>query len=196
MRKLNSSSTGIDIHPKVEVGMNSLRFLGDLSDEEMLEVCGVLRRIEGTLAWLVGDFLCEVGRLRGDSRASELIEYFGVGERWAYHAWLTCRKWPVGARVQGCSFTHHRDALQEAGSLEEALPWARRAAAEGWSVAEMRRQMRAKPPGAAGAKRLSFSDLYGAVAWARRIAPAALTETDRATLRQDLRPLIDFYQQL
>lgn len=192
MNKLQSTSTALTIHPKVEIGVNSLRVMEPATDEDLIEVCGVLRRLEGTLAWMVGDFLAEVGRLRNDERAAELIEYFGAGERWAYAAWRTCRLWPAVDRVKGVSFTHHQEALQEAGSFGAALPWVRRAAEEGWSVAEMRRQMRARPK-AVRAKQLSFADIYGAVAWARRMSPEQLTVADRATLKQDLKPLVDFY---
>ena len=212
---LDGDQGPLAIHRKVRVGANFLVMDEDVSDEDIREVLGTLKRVETSYQWLLGDFLCQVERLRGNDLVKLMMQGFDVSEGRAYDARRVCGSIPRERRLD-ISFTHHLTALIETDiDVDSALGFLGEAIDGGWSVAELRkaiRRARAEPGrldgggGGSGSgcgsssggvgSRVSFSDVYSAVAFVRRTRVRDLPKSDRVTLKNDLQPLVDWWKRL
>ena len=194
MTKAPARIQGLVSHLNIRVTPNSLEFVGAVSDESILEVCGFLGQVGSSLPWYIGDLVKEVKTLRGDARAAAVMQHFKRAESTIYNAWLVCRAWSPELRIDGASFYQHQEAWIETQDLDEAIKWVQLAVKNDWSANEMRRRIRADKQGPeAASKPSSFSDLYSAIRWVKRLDTKDLTEGDKETLRKDLKCLVEFY---
>lgn len=172
---------------KVTMAENYLTLADDATDDEIRSCYLALKGIGASLGWWIGDFLCAVERLRGTERLSVAMGEWQVSESAASRALKVCRLIPREQRVAGASFSHHATAIEEAMSVDAAIAWTRRAAAEGMSVSDLRVAIRAsiRPALPAPNRPTMYEPIYRATAAIRKIDLATIPESDRETLRQD-----------
>lgn len=182
----------------VEVGANYLKLADDTPAEALRAVFGGLRRVANSIQWLAGDFFCQVASLRGDALAQQLMAEWDVSYSRASAVRHVCALIPADLRVATLSFSHHEQAIQCTDTVAEALQLLQSAAANRWSVAQMRRgaaralSAAAKSaPGGSG-----YRDVYALVRRCEQLRRAELDETTRRQLKSELRPLVEFWEQL
>ncbi len=130
------------LHRKVEVGSNYLALAPDVSDQDIREILVRLRQVETSYQWILGDFLCQVEKIRGNDMARAMIKSFEVSEGRAYDARKVCAFIPREKRRE-ISFTHHLTALYECDlDADLALQFLDRAIKDGWPVSQLRKAIR------------------------------------------------------
>ena len=110
----------------------------DAKDEEWQQLADMLFRLDGALQWMIGDFLIHE-TVWGDT--ARIAAEFGYEVNTLYDYKKVAKAIQFGVRTPNLSFGHHKVVM----SMDEAdqRKWLRLAEENGWSVAEMRRQLRA-----------------------------------------------------
>lgn len=110
--------------------------------EEWQALGGLLRQLEGSIQWLIGDWMAYGERQWGKT-------YEQVEQETGY-AYQTLRDYAyvskaidLSIRIDKLSHAHHR--LVAALPREQQLHWLEQAAANGWSVAAMKKHMAEEP---------------------------------------------------
>lgn len=181
-------------------------------DDDTLRQAGAwLQRVEGCRAWWWGDFLCaycehEMSKRRRapneyltpDDSEREYIHYTS---RYAQAAGVdpeTMKHWRAVAaffkpqqRHENLSWTHHAEAVFTLkGDRASALRWLEKAAANGWSVSQLRAAIRLERERATGDHEprpaLTVQDVLACARWAQARLKH-LDEIDDTTAKQLLR---------
>lgn len=109
------------------------------SPDDWMTLGHILKRIEGSLQWLIGDWCVAGERIYGVTY-EQIAAEFGYEKQtlWTY-AWVA-RQVKRSIRIDQLSFSHHRlVAALEAEADQRA--WLEKAAAEGWSLVKLRREL-------------------------------------------------------
>jgi hypothetical protein len=187
-------------------GENFLTIPRDARDEELYALLAGLRRTGESFRWYLGDVLVAIQKRFGVQKKQVIVLTFGVNareaEKCAQVAWAF--PWEPDAaqslrRPPPASWSHHYEALLECGDPTEASRWVALAAADGWSVMDLREKIRAaKRPetSAATSIALDTTDLYRAVRRIKTINLTTLDASSRRTLKDDLHPLVEFWERL
>lgn len=190
----------------VQVGHNYLTLPDEITDDQIGMVARTLRSLESSILWLVGDLLASVERLRGSEHAELIRDSFGISRDSAYDAWRVCRVLEHSGRPEcsmrnpKVSFYHHRTVLQECKDLEEARVWLDKAAESGWSISELRSQIRSKgqDPGnrVAPLGHTGIGELFQLVRCVKKLKVEDLNPEQRGEMRKKLAPVVKFYEML
>jgi len=134
---------------------NRLIIPEDTSLDEWSELGTVLFRMQGSMQWLIGDWLVYGERqFQQDRRA--IAEHFSLDiHTLDNYAWVA-RAVSDSLRKESLSFGHH--ALVAGRSPEEQVFWLDQAEANQWSVAELRKAMSSNRLSAGNAPRLALAD--------------------------------------
>jgi hypothetical protein len=108
------------------------------TEEEWEKVGEVLHRLEGSLQWLIGDWLVFAEREWGKTYDA-IAEATGYNKVALYDYKYVAENVPFSVRTENLSFGHHK--LVAAKSAEEQREWLRYAEVEGLTVAQLRNQM-------------------------------------------------------
>jgi hypothetical protein len=119
----------------------------DATAEEWMEIGNILLRMQGAIQWHLGDWLAYgEDHQWGETYQEVAAKYeYEVGTLWTYAS--IARAINPLIRNQGLSFSHHRLVAKMAP--DEQKYWLERAAAERWSLAQMKEaisQVSQKPP--------------------------------------------------
>jgi hypothetical protein len=124
----------------VEFQQNRLVLPEDLAGDKLKELIRALVTIDGCSNWWGGDLLNHLKRKHGYEFALEAAAQTDNPQR-LLDTMVIADQFSV--RVPNLGWQFHREAYLEAGrDASAAIPWLKQAGAEGWSVAEMRRQIR------------------------------------------------------
>jgi hypothetical protein len=113
----------------------------DANAEEWQQLADMLFRLDGALQWMIGDFLLHETAWGDTARIAAEFGY-EVGTLYDYKK--VAKNVQIGVRTPNLSFGHHK--LVKSMDEADQRKWLQRAEQNGWSVAEMRRQIRAKKP--------------------------------------------------
>lgn len=107
----------------------------DLSPEEFESLGEMLARLEGSLQWLLGDWLA-YGETRWGETAAHIAEAVGLDVNTLYSYASVCRNVQFLIRIKNLSFSHHR--LVAALPPDSQRHWLELADEHDWSVATMK----------------------------------------------------------
>jgi hypothetical protein len=184
----------------VEFQQNRLVLPEDLSGDKLKELIRVLVTIEQCSLWYWGDLLNYLKRKRGYESALEAAAQTDNPQR-LLDTMVIAEAFPV--RVSSLGWQFHREAYLEAGrDASAAIPWLKQAGAEGWSVAEMRRQIReshrvvSEPVRARSGIPVTITGALGMLRSAMKkiLTDNPLSEWDLnqvVALREDIQPILD-----
>lgn len=163
----------------------------DLTDDELVEIGEMLRGMENSIQWLLGDWLNRAERVWGRVYRDVPDYSYQTLRDYAYVA----RNVELSIRNRQLSFAHHR--LVAALPPEYQKEWLDYAAEENMSVGQMRNAMKGKSdtdnkPGAMEKQARVWS--ADVVKMARQIDQ--LDAKDREKVRQKAEWLADFYRQI
>lgn len=164
----------------------------DMTDEELIEIGQMLRGMESSIQWLIGDWLNRAERVWG--QVYEDVPEYSYGTLRTYAS--VARSVQLSIRIDKLSFAHHQ--LVAALEPEQQREWLRYAAENGLSVAQMRAAMKGEP--ASPAPAVSVLDKQ-ARTWGAEISKMArlveqLDAKDRARVRERAAWLADYYRQI
>jgi hypothetical protein len=113
--------------------------LMSLSYEEYEALGAMLGHAERAVIWLIGDYLNLGEKLYGDDfyQAAEAI---GLRPQTMTNRRSICSRIPLSRRMPGVDFSHHAEVAYL--SPEEQQKWLKRAKEEGWSVRQLRDEIR------------------------------------------------------
>lgn len=118
---------------------NRLVLPDELDAAKLRDLIRVVVTVEGCSLFWFGDLLAWIKRNRGLEFAEEVAEQSENRER-LLDAMIVAESFKTRANL---SYHHHRECLVECGRNPDlALEWLKEAEAGGWSVAEMRREIR------------------------------------------------------
>jgi hypothetical protein len=177
-----------------------------LTDYQVSQIGESLAKIDGCLGWWMGDYFLELRR-RG---STVTIEEFAAARELSAHTIYfyrnTCEFFPVHARNNRLTWSHHHVTINALPSahreLATASDWLDKAVENGWSVAELKRQIRAayadKAPKTADKTSAGWSTLLDADRWsAAQLAGIPAMPTDAAiALLGDIPNLIQLIEAL
>ena len=115
----------------------------EFSREEWALGGGQLGRLKGAIDWSFGDWL-NYGEQHYGEEYAQYIEVLGSYSNNTLRNWQwVCERIPLSRRVSALRFAHH----QAVAALEpvEQDEWLAEAWANGWSVAELKRQIKGEP---------------------------------------------------
>lgn len=182
-----------------ELSATGAKLKQGLSFDEWRGVGSSLAKASRSLQWWIGDWLNYGVREYGDKKALA-IEHagtFGVQSdaiRWMMHV-----SDKVVTRVTSLSWSHHREVC--ALSPREQGQWLAKAQENDWSVSELRQALRqdGKEMGDADGEAVGFNPLRMALdfnRWATRQDVAKLAPEARASLKVELRPVVELWEKL
>lgn len=167
---------------------NGLIIDDDVTDEQLSQIKGTLHTINESGLWWWGDYLNFTEFKRGIS-----YEAAAGDSDYAPESLRKARRisaaFEFGTRVP-LSWHHHHDALNECeGNAVKALDWLKKAAESGWSISEMRKQIRLSAPHAGEKDKGQFNPMQFVLritTWFKQKptaqqAAALLPELERAT---------------
>jgi len=153
--------------PGAEFLPRQLAIERNASDDELRDVHHLLHSITAYSAWWFGDFLAHIQKRTTERTKAELLgsnanpedvdelatkrgnEHVWNVIREAYDSeaaafcWQVCKLIKPEQRTFNLSFKHYKEALVETNyDVEAALGWLREAEENGWSVSELRKQVR------------------------------------------------------
>jgi hypothetical protein len=127
------------LFPGIDFQQNRLVLPETLEPEKLRDLIRVLVTIDACSLWYWGDLLCWIKRNRGEEFAIEAAEQSDNSDR-LFDAMIVADQFKTRSNL---SYHHHRECLVETGRNPElALEWLAKAAAGGWTVAQMRREIR------------------------------------------------------
>lgn len=163
----------------------------DLTDDELVDIGEMLRGLENSVQWLLGDWLNRAERVWGRVYRDVPDYSYQTLRDYAYVA----RNVELSIRNRQLSFAHHR--LVAALNPIDQKAWLDYAAEENMTVGQMRNAMKGKPsgdgkPGAIEKQARQWS--ADVVKLARQIDQ--LDAKDRQRVRERAEWLADFYRQI
>ncbi len=163
------------------------------------EVGKSLSRASRSLQWWIGDWLNYGVKEYGDKRALALehAETFGLQPESIRYAMWVCEK--VVVRTTSLSFYHHREVA--ALSPKEQKYWLKQAEQNDWSVSDLRQAIRqdGTESGSDTESVSAFNPLRFALdfnRWAKGADVARMGDDQRQALKRDLKPIVEFWEQL
>lgn len=187
----------------VSVGANFLKIDDSASDEVLASVATKIHVVEGALMWMIGDFLCELERLRSKDRLFEFLKQWGVSERSAKDAKNVCEIFPVADRLAELSFSHHQVAYYECTDHDDRLSWLMEAhpSRQNLSVANLRAAIRRShhqkmTPKGGGVTVRDHKPAQDFVSYASRHDPSELDEMDRQILKEAASEMIEWWRKV
>ena len=160
----------------------------DMTDEELIEIGQMLRGMESSIQWLIGDWSNRAERVWGQVYEDVPGYSYNALRDYAYVA----RGVQLSVRTDKLSFGHHK--LVAALEPEQQREWLRYAAENGLSVAQMRAAMRPAP--------IKRDDMVAQVRkWSGEIAGidsrlARMNAKQREQVRTRAAWLADYYRQI
>lgn len=155
----------------LQMSRSALAIPENVTDEQTSQIGKFLQSVEGSKSWWWGDFLVAIEKRKGEHYANEWVEMAGLDS-----ASLRQYKWCAdffepSSRLDSLSFSHHYEAMAgSSGDLAVAQDWLDRAAENGWSKSQLRKEIRLASrqdegydPGPPA---LSFAPLIQADCWA------------------------------
>lgn len=178
----------------VEVGPNYLRLAEDCPSDVLRGIYSKLQALAGGIAWLVGDFLCQVENLKGSDRARMLLEDWDISYGQAAEWRRVCDAFEPSQRRIELSFGHHAQALAATTSIEEAIDLLEVASARGMSISKMR-QHAAEPKQLGGGRKShgGIREVYETAKIVERLKRESLDSATRQQLKADLKPLVEWW---
>jgi len=160
----------------------------DIEEPEYVEIGRVLLHLDGAIQWLLGDWLA-----RGDERQwgetyRQVAAEFGREVTTLRNYVSVCNAFDnLSRRRDDLSFGHHQ-AVVGLSTAADQDDWLERAAAEGWSVARLRREV-------AGARRVDDPFIRWRKTMIRRIHDdlKQMKPHERQQIIDDLRDIIDTF---
>jgi hypothetical protein len=160
----------------------------DATDEELIEIGQMLRGMESSIQWLLGDWLNRAERVWG--QVYDDVPEYSYGTLRTYAS--VARSVQLSIRIDKLSFAHHQ--LVAALEPEQQREWLRYAAENGLSVAQMRNAMRPEP--------IKRDDMVAQVRkWSGEIAGiegklAGMNAKQREQVRTRAEWLSEYYRQI
>lgn len=107
------------------------------TESDWTEIGIMLLRMQGTVQWLLGDWLVYGMQQGWEDTYNKIKEIFGyeVESLWTYAS--VCRKVPALTRVKDLSFSHHRAVTKFDNNPELQQEWLRKAYKNSWSAKEL-----------------------------------------------------------
>lgn len=122
------TATGIDIdHMAYDVSEDEWRSLGEM-----------LIKLEGSIQWLIGDWLIIGERLFKHGDVAEMANKFDFEPEYFYDLKSVALAIPYANRIHNLSHGHHRAVR----AIPKQREWLLTARSNGWSVAELRKQIK------------------------------------------------------
>ena len=122
----------------------ALIFDKEISDEQLGKIGIALTMIEGCRSWWIGDYGAALVERKGQHYTATNAEALGVEAStfWGYVS--TARFFKASVRTESLSFAHHYVAMRGStpGDVDAARGWLEKAKEGGWSVSELRKQIR------------------------------------------------------
>lgn len=134
---------GLSKHYKnFELHETQLVIPDNTSETDWTEIGVMLLRMQGTVQWLLGDWLVYGMEQGWDDTYDKIKEIFGyeVESLWTYAS--VCRKVPALTRVKELSFSHHRAVTKFDNNPEIQQEWLSKAYKNSWSAKELISQIR------------------------------------------------------
>lgn len=184
----------VDLGQFVTIGRNFLRLSDDFPQELCGEVYKKLHALAGSMQWMIGDFFCQIANLRGSEVAKQLMDEWDVSYQRAAACRHVCDLIEVENRRSDLSFSHHEQALSVTDTIDEALDLLDIASDRGLSVAKMRQyagRQNELPP--APTKSSPVRSIYEALKDVERLKRTTLDDSTRAQLKEDLKPMVEWY---
>ena len=174
-----------------------------MGEPRLREIGAMLAQIEGSKNWWVGDFICCLQKRKGELYTEEHAEAFGLMPGTVRIYRMVAAFFPAAKRYPDLSFGHHFEALAGAeGSVAAAQAWLKNARKEGWTVAQLRAQVRRSKAEYQPDGNGPTGDGYAAIMDAVRFASQRLKHLDdytpesaRAVL-EDMKPILEFAEGL
>lgn len=164
----------------------------DATDAELIEIGLVLRGMESSIQWLIGDWLNRAERVWG--QVYDDVPGYSYGTLRTYAS--VARSVQLSIRIDKLSFAHHQ--LVTALNENDQREWLRYALEQGLSVAQMRKAMKGEQPAEA---EQGSSVQRQAVKWSAEVVDdygrlATLNERQRVQLKQRAAWLARYYAEI
>ena len=117
----------------------------DMTQEEYRNLGEMLLTLEGSIQWILGDWLAYGDERQWGKTYHEVAEAFGRSVDTLYNYASVCRRVDFSLRSEILSFGHHQ--LVTSMKPREQRTWLTRASDNQWSVAELRRALNPRPAG-------------------------------------------------
>lgn len=127
--KFNLTATGIDLQ----------QLSRDVTEEDWQRLGDMLVRLAGSIQWLIGDWLIIGEQLFAHGDIKKVAEKFAFDEDYFYDVKSVANKVPYANRLPDLSFGHHRAVRAR---VSDQRDWLLQARTHGWTVSELRRQIR------------------------------------------------------
>lgn len=117
-----------------------LKMPDDLPHDEWEFIGEKLKRLQGSLQWMIGDWVNQADRISyGDHQS--FAEQIGFRVKTIYEYAYVARQLEFSIRMENLSFGHHQ--LVAGMDAPEQKKWLEAASKDDWSVAELRKQIKA-----------------------------------------------------
>lgn len=181
----------------------SLEMDENMGESRMREIGLMLAQIEGSKCWWLGDFVLAFQKKKGEHYTEGQAEDMGTtpGAMRIYR--MVAAFFPASKRQVNLTFAHHYEAICGAdGSLGAAQGWLKNAVKEGWTVAQLRAEIRKSKASYLPDGHSATGDGYSAIVDAARFAGQRLKHIDdytpesAAAILSDLDPVLRFAESL
>lgn len=182
----------------VSYGANYLSLSQDVTSEALQQIYSRLKSLDGSVNWMIGDFLCQVEQIRGEEFVAAMLKDWGLSSSRASRLRAVCEWFALDDRFASpLTFTHHEVVMDEseddpAGQKE----WLQRAVAHGWSCSQLRSAIRrARLPFQAKQNqpaRLNYKSFYDFARFCTITKAADLSAEDRSALKADCEQILQF----
>lgn len=125
-------------------------------EEDWVDLGNALFKLESASQWLIGDWL-NFGERKYKKTYKEIAKKTGYDENSLYQFVWVCRKFDFSIRIENLFFGHHQ--LVAGKPREEALYWLERAAVGKWTISQMRKEMKPKPPTPPTPEQITMSEI-------------------------------------
>lgn len=165
----------------------------DMTDDELVEIGTLLRGMESSIQWLLGDWLNRAERVWG--RIYSDVPGYSYGTLRTYAS--VARSVQLSTRIDKLSFAHHQLVAGLAGDDQKA--WLAFAEENKLTVAQLRAAMKGEPP--AGETFRGVDVQKQAVQWAKEVVKQAqdiekMDARARQRLHQRAQWLSDYYRKI
>jgi hypothetical protein len=142
---------------KFKMTATGLVVQGEADEAEWVAVGGILRRMEASIQWLIGDWINYGERVWGKTYA-EISEFTGYEEASLQQFAWVARSVQFSIRIENLSYGHHMLVASlklpnKEPNVEAQKEWLARAVENGWSVSTLRKEI-------LGVKREPSEDIF------------------------------------
>jgi hypothetical protein len=142
---MNTNNTLIELphNNKFTIGHNYLTVNGDVTNDEWKEAFGYLLKLNESVQWIIGDFLNAI-----EAAGKDILTTIGDEVGFDYKSMLNmknvAKKIPQAKRVEGVSWSHHREAYTETKNVDAMIDELQLAKRNNLSVQKLRENIRSK----------------------------------------------------